>query len=345
MSFCSNCGNKLNPENKFCSSCGNKIENISSNSINKIDDSINKVLGGIGKVANEIGNSEYVNKSVEVTRKKASSTKELLIKVLAFIGLIVLFGQFLVYLILDKNISLVYEYQDVFKYNYSHSSFEKIFIYIARILPSTILPLLFMYLYGKRVEWINYFLGFGIVFLFLTTLNPKPNAKEHVSFIEDDIDNGVVEAIDSSYVDNSIISNEIIFGETEEKDIKYLKNNFSFNNVNYSYEFECENDVWGNTVLNIFKGDDLIFTEEYIPYHCSIYNIELIDNFFCYEIHTVGGTNGMESYSYYAINLINKKDYEAEKYFPIGEPNNYYLNGLDEIIDMDEDAYIILKEK
>ena len=90
MNFCSSCGAKIGSEDKFCSGCGKKNENIVSN---KIDKSVDKVLKGINTVSKEIENSEYVSQSLNATKSTFLFTKELSIKVFAYIGIIILLIQ------------------------------------------------------------------------------------------------------------------------------------------------------------------------------------------------------------------------------------------------------------
>jgi hypothetical protein len=218
MKFCSTCGAKIGSEDKFCSGCGKKNENITSN---KIDRSVDKVLEGINTVSKEIENSEYVSQSLNATKKTYLFIKELSIKVFAYIGIIILLIQFFNYFITDINVHYISAYQELFETEYSGVNFEKIIIYLAQILISTILPVVFIYLYSKRVDWMNYILGISIILLFITGLNRVPNSESQTG-------NTLEIQTDSVYNNNSNVEDyEIIENQNERNVESYEMNNSS----------------------------------------------------------------------------------------------------------------------
>lgn len=342
MNFCSNCGNKLNTNVNFCSNCGCNFEKTTSN---KIDESVEKVIKGIEGATKEVSNSQYLNKALT---NSINSIGKGLIKIFAIISIVIFFIQFFNYFFLNKNIHLISAYQDIInKSNYNNGKLEIALIYFAQILPSTILPIIFIYLYSKRVNWVSYLLGIIIVLLVSSTLIRK----EHIIYGLDNSakkeNNTIVEnptSINYTSDENLTLNNNKDLNTNENNIFKYLEGNFVFQNHEFKYEFKCKDDVWGETKLKILKDNLLYYTNENTTYNCAIYNIEQNNGYFCYEIHSAGGTSGMESYTYHLLNLRNKQVFELEKYYPIDEEENYTLFGLDEI-KKNPEVYSILKIK
>lgn len=344
MNFCPNCGAKQSTINKFCTECGAKIENVSSN---KIDKSVDKALKNLENIAKEVESSEYVNKTIDASKNSLHFVKELLINIFAYLGIIIIFFQLFNYIFSDINVDYITTYQELFNSNYYDNKFERVFIYLARILPSTILPIIFIYLYSKRADWMKYVFGVTITGLIISGLNSRTNNNT-------DVDNSTVlensykpspehvektvneDTLNSKYEDNASL--------IDKENYKYLEGDFTFNSIKYSYTFKCLMSTWGNTDLKVYRNGILYFESEYNPYNCEIYKITRKGNYFCFEIHTVGGTNGMEHYTYYLLDLRNKELHELEKYYPAGDDENYTLYGLEKI-KKNTEVYNILKSK
>lgn len=344
MNFCPKCGAKLNTDSKFCAECGTKIENTSSN---KIDNSIDKVLKNIDNISKEVENSDYVNKTINASKNSFNYIKELLIKTFAYLGIIIFIVQFFNYIFSESNIHYISAYQELFDSYYYKNKFERAIIYLAQILPSTIIPIVFIYLYSKRAEWMNYVLGIIFMGLIITGLNSK--SKDEINLDNStEIENNYESS--SEQVDKNLNSDSLIEkpenNNSVNEDVKYknLEDDFTFNSIKYSYKFKCLFDVWGNTDLKVYKNGKLFFESSYSPFNCEIFNINKTGNYFCFEIHSVGGTNGLEYYTYYLLDLRNADLYELEKNYPVDEDKNYTLYGVEKIKENTE-VYNILKSK
>lgn len=157
MKFCPNCGNNLNENIKFCPNCGIKILSAE----NKIDKSFEFLKSNAKSIKSEIDNSYIINdirlnaKKV-ITEEMPSVFKKIsrfIIDLFGIIGLIVIIIQILGYFITNK----VFFFDEAYikwknYYNTDISSFFSVFI--AEILPTTILPFLFMFLSGYRKKWL-----------------------------------------------------------------------------------------------------------------------------------------------------------------------------------------------
>lgn len=263
MNFCSSCGAKIGSEDKFCSGCGKKNENIASN---KIDRSVDKVLKGFNTVSKEIENSEYVSQSLNATKSTFRFIKELSIKIFAYIGIIILLIQFFNYFFTDINVHYISAYQELFDSEYSGVNFERIIIYLAQILISTILPIVFIYLYSKRLDWMNYILGISIILLLITGLNSVSNS-------ESEAENTLETQTDSVYNNNSNVED---YGIIENQDRQHEKNNV-IDSYSDTYEYnvfgkdEYFNNVSGKVVVdNEIGGEGIVFTEENIKIKLTV---------------------------------------------------------------------------
>ena len=170
MNFCSNCGSKLETDVNFCPNCGNKI----FSSQNKIDKSYEHLKGHAQSVKKEIENS-YVVANVKSNANKVITEEIPLFfgKVIWFtihafgiIGLLVIVFQILAYFI-TGDVSQFDEAYINWKNYHSYDNLSFFSIFIAQIMPSTILPFLFMFLSGFRKKWLLNVAVILVVFILL----------------------------------------------------------------------------------------------------------------------------------------------------------------------------------
>lgn len=85
------------------------------------------------------------------------------------------------------------------------------------------------------------------------------------------------------------------------KKLKFPKDNLV---DGYSYEFKCDDEIWGSCQL-VFKKGNIVIQRKIISNSASnIYDIKLIDNkYFYFGSENYGGSNGLTTLSHYLISL------------------------------------------
>lgn len=144
MKYCSECGSNINVESKFCSGCGMELNNGKQND-NKIDKSVGVVKSGISSVQKELTES----KTLGII---ASNTKRLIrkiMRILAYIGIIILGIMIIQPFITDKDFVLV---------TASRKPYFNEGRFIGELMAPIILPIIFIYLGFKRKHSIKGFL-------------------------------------------------------------------------------------------------------------------------------------------------------------------------------------------
>ncbi len=333
MNFCSSCGAKIGSEDKFCSGCGKKNENIVSN---KIDKSVDKVLKGINTVSKEIENSEYVSQSLNATKSTFLFTKELSIKVFAYIGIIILLIQFFNYFFTESNVHYVSAYHNLFISKYFGINFEKILIYLAQILISTILPIVFIYLYSKRVEWMKYILGISITLFLITGFNTKFNSEidsnNSLETQKDTLDNNY-DIIENQNESNKEAYESINSSEEELIDRKLKLNEEELSNFTIGEELKV-NSINEKT-LTAFFSENSDAKLESVRYKLSdINNDNIKDLIVVYNLDSYSGEGNLipESKQYLAVFLNFNEKYrlgakllENENFGEIYKSSNYKI--------------------
>lgn len=339
MNFCSSCGAKIGSEDKFCSRCGKKNENIASN---KIDRSVDKVLKGINTVSKEIENSEYVSQSLNATKSTFLFIKELSIKVFAYIGIIILLIQFFNYFFTDSNVHYISAYQELFDSEYSSVNFERIIIYLAQILISTILPIVFIYLCSKRVDWMNYILGISITLLLISGLNSVSNSKSKtgntLEIQTDSVYNGYSNVENYGKIENENESNEESYeinnsSEKELIDRKLKLNEEELSNFTIGKELKI-NSINEKTLTAFFNENSGAKLESVRFKLSDINNDNIKDLIVVYTLESYSGEGNLipESKQYLAVFLNFNEKYrlgakllENEYFGEIYKASNYKI--------------------
>ena len=272
MNFCNKCGHKI--ENvKFCPNCGAKIGIYTEN---KIDKSLTYLKEKLGSINNEIKESVEVNNLKNETLPKL---KNKIIDVLGIIGLLIIVGQIIGYFITNN----IFLFQEA-SLKYSNSSFKDYFSgFIAEILPTTILPFVFMFLSGLRKKWL--FISSIILLLSLIIISNEGKATSKYSTEKDTkIENNSIDTLSTNQeIENNNNSNEnsnidnLINKQNsnliENENIRIIDNSTYNNKIDFSYikEYQnqyafdeiCKNEDFNNELKNKF-GNDLF--ELFIKY-------------------------------------------------------------------------------
>lgn len=265
MKFCPTCGNKITIE-KFCSNCGSKIE-VSEIEKNKIDESVNFIKENLKSVNNEIKESVVVN---HLKRNTFPRFLNGIIDVLGIVGLVTIFGQIFVHFSMNKN----FHFQDAYLRYEGQSFYYLTSGFLAEIIPTTILPFLFMFLSGRRKKWL---LITSLILMFLLIIisqngnsisnnnneiinseNQNSITTDSISSIKEDVIDAkktlpVIETDNKRIGDNEIIeicksSPEIKNQFKSEYEISFDKNKNTYNI--WCYSFVDDGDGTGHAVTN-----------------------------------------------------------------------------------------------
>jgi hypothetical protein len=321
MKYCTNCGNKINEENKFCPNCGTK-NNISNSSTNKIDESIEKVVTEVNAVKKEFSESKYINQTKEVTKNTLYNLKKYSILILGYIGLFITTIQLVNFYFFDKKWYIAEAYYHHFPNKFNLSEFP---FFISEIL-IIILSLCFMLLLGKRKKWILFIASFYIaIFLFtsIKTINSDNNKNEALE-IKDTLN---------------------------KNDVK-LSANYNYKENNYNYSFSNDQNGY-NKNLKIYRNNELFFEydfKEIEPYIGKVEKIEndyFFNNYFYFECLSTKKTEHGYGLDYYVlINIVTKQKFILKNMFWLDSDRiNWTHTNLNEFKDIDYEVYNIFLNK
>lgn len=175
MKFCSKCGNELTSASNYCASCGQKVN---SNNENKIDSSIEHIKKNISSVKNEISESQTIKDLNTSINRNVRKTSAKIIDFLGIVGLVVILSQIFLFFAIDK----VFLFQEAFEKHISSTNYltnyiEKYVNFIAEIIPSTILPFVFMFISGLRKKWLLITSCILVILIFLLSITGKGNSR------------------------------------------------------------------------------------------------------------------------------------------------------------------------
>lgn len=314
MKFCKNCGNKIENE-KFCSNCGAKTETFESN--NKIDKSVSFLKENAKAINSEINESVVINELKKNTSNIISIIIKKIIDVLGIIGLITIIGQIIVYFGMNK----IFLFQEAYL-KYQNSSFEDYFSgFIAEIIPSTILPFLFMFLSGRKKQWL---LVTSLILLFLLfVISAGGNAKSR-NFRENETLNDTsavsyIDTISTVYSNNqNTIPDDTTTSYSPEEKTDYNKESGDFQYLNNSYKYVIKYNKNNDTdQFTIYKNSTEIFSED-IGNDNAIRNIKFYNKYLYFESHGRGGSSGNHFLTYYVFDInklhLNFLNYSCDDY-------------------------------
>lgn len=115
-------------------------------------------------------------------------------------------------------------------------------------------------------------------------------------------------------VKDSVVKEESLkVKESNGVGIKKLKFPKGQLNSKYTYEFKCDDALWGKCILLIKEGNKTIQKHNIQNSASLIGNIQLIDNKFLYfHSEIFGGTAGNHLYYHYLIDLTNRQVYRRD---------------------------------
>ncbi|WP_395042761.1 hypothetical protein [Flavobacterium sp.] len=253
MSFCNNCGSKI--ENvKFCPNCGEKVVIITENkidkSVNYLKDNIQIAKENLGSINSEIKESVVVN---NLKNKTIPKIKNQIIDILGIIGLLIIIGQVIGYFVTNN----IFHFQEA-SIRYNNSPFENYFSgFIAEILPTTILPFVFMFLSGLRKKWL--FITSVILLLAFVVISNEGKATSKYLKEKELNENSTIDTInqtqgnESNYENSSNINNLISKSKPnliENENIRIVNNSNYNNQIDFSFIKEYQNQYAFDEVCN-----------------------------------------------------------------------------------------------
>lgn len=261
MLFCSNCGKQVTQNAKFCSNCGNEIIN---KSVNKIDNTIDSILSKTNSIKEEVNQSYYYNQAKEKTKTSLYLIKERIIIALGYLSIFFLSIQFVNFYFFKNELHILSAYERHF---YSGYRFVEYFYFLAEILPSTILPMIFVFLLGLRKNFVIWFFPFFIILFIASTLNdnsinynndvPKTDINYEYENNKEDTINA---SIYNSYSNTEYSSeNDIDLNSNEEEENSESVNsqnstdNFNYKNFDYRVSREDYNHIISNIDFKSYK--------------------------------------------------------------------------------------------
>lgn len=346
MLFCSNCGKQVTQNAKFCSNCGNEIVN---KSVNKIDNTIDSILSKTNSIKEEVNQSYYYNQAKEVTKTSLYLLKERIIITLGYLSIFFLSIQFINFYIFKNELHILTAFERHF---YSGYRFVEYFYFLAEILPSTILPMIFVFLLGLRKNFVIWFFPLFIILFIVSTFND--NSSNHNNDIpktdintepennkEDttnaDIYNSYNNTQYSSESNIDLNSNEV------EENSKSLNSQNSTDNFKYkNFDYSVSRDDYNYIISNIdFKSYKRLISwqkvsKNYVDFDQSDSGV----------INVYGYNN--EAAKFYGILKINERGYGFGKiYNEFGDELRLKVKTLYDgtIIasDIDNEVYLLFK--